>query len=168
MQDILFYTENSTKSQVYLDQEIDEPDYALLNLSVLNIDPYVTSYVCLLAPRFEEHLIIGDLAEQIFPLMKNISVSFGWQLEFLDIKPDYLHWAMSVRITTYPVQFMKIIRRETSRFIFEDFPRMKDKNMSNDFWAPLYIVSVGQTPFPHGAIQSFLKQIRVQQGLQKP
>lgn len=167
MQDIHFI-DNPTDTQVYLGHESDELDYGQSNIVALNGDPYTTTYVCLLAPKFEEHLIKGDLSEQVFSLMKDISISFGWQLKLIDIKPQYLHWVMTVRITTYPAHFIKVIRRETSRAIFENFPRIKDKNLSNDFWAPWYFVSVGETPFPQSAIQTFLKQIRVQQGLQKP
>jgi REP element-mobilizing transposase RayT len=133
--------------------------------SYIENDPYVVSYVCLLAPRFEEHLLIGDLSDQIYIWMKDICISFGWQLRFIDIKPKYLHWIMSVSITTYPTQFMKIICRESSQKIFDDFPKFTHKNLSNEFWAQWYFVSVGEAPYSQSAIQSFLKQIRMQQGL---
>jgi REP element-mobilizing transposase RayT len=129
-------------------------------------DPYVTSYVCLLAPRFEEHLLVGDLTDQIYIWMKDICISFGWQLRFIDIRPKYLHWIMSVNLTTFPTQFMKIICRESSKKIFDDFPKFTHKNVSDEFWAPWYYVGVGEAPYSQSAIQSFVKQIRMQQGLQ--
>jgi putative transposase len=129
-------------------------------------DPYVTSYVCLLAPRFEEHSLIGDLSDQIYVWMKEICVSFGWQLRFIDVRPKYLHWIMAVSITTYPTQFMKIVCRESSRKIFDEFPKFKHKNVSDEFWAPWYYVGVGKAPYSQNAIQSYIKQIRMQQGLQ--
>ena len=73
---------------------------------------------------------------------------------------------MAVSITTYPTQFMKRVCKETSKRIFEDFPRFKDLNMSDEFWAPWYFVNVGQAPYSKDSIQSFIKQIRIQQGIQ--
>ena len=130
------------------------------------VDPYVTSYVCLLVPRFEEHVLSGDLAIQLHPWMKDICISFGWQLKFIDIKPNYLHWIMTVSINTYPIKFMKTICQESSKKIFGEFPKFAVKNVSNEFWAPWNFVGVGETPYPKDSIESFIKQIRMEQGLQ--
>ena len=129
------------------------------------IDPYITSFVCLLVPRFEEHSLTGDLSNELVIWMKDICISFGWQLKFIDIKPNYLHWIMTVSITSFPAQFMKIIRQETSQKIFENFPKFKRRNMSDEFWAPWYFVGVGEAPYSLSAIHSFIKQIRIEQGL---
>jgi len=136
-----------------------------VNIRSLSFDPYVTSYVCLLAPRFEEHLIIGDLSDWLSIWMKDICVSFGWQLPFIDIKPEYLHWVISVSINMPSIQFMKIIRRESSSKILDEFPRVKVKNMSKDFWAPWHFVRVGLAPYPQSTIRKILEEIRMQQGL---
>ena len=37
--------------------------------------------------------------------------------------------------------------------------------MSNEFWAPWYFVGVGQAPYSQNTIQSFIRQIRMEQGL---
>ena len=132
--------------------------------SLAQIDPYVTSYVCLLAPRFEEHLLVGDLSNQLHSWMNDICISFGWKLKFLNINPKYLHWIMAVSITDFPTRFMKTVRRESSKKIFEDFPRFSQKNMSNEFWAPWYFVGVGELPYSQDSIQNFIRQIRIEQG----
>ena len=134
--------------------------------SLLQADLYVTPYVCLLAPRFEEHLLTGDLADQLHVWMKDICISFGWKLKFIDINPNYLHWIIVVSITEYPIHFIKIIRKESSKRIFDDFPKFKQKNMSPEFWAPWFFVGVGEAPYSHNTIQTYLKQIRIEQGLQ--
>ena len=129
------------------------------------INPYVTSYVCLLAPRFEEHLLVGDLADQLHSWMNDICISFGWRLKFLDINPKYLHWIMAVSITEFPTRFIKTVRRESSKRIFEDFPKFGQRNMSNEFWAPWYFVGVGELPYSQEAIHNCMRQIRIEQGL---
>jgi REP element-mobilizing transposase RayT len=130
------------------------------------IDPYDTSYVCLLTPRFEEHLLIGDLSDLLYSWMKDICISFSWQLKLIDIQPKYLHWIMAVNFTTYPTQFMKIFCQESSKKIFDNFPKFQEKNMSEEFWAPRYFIGIGKAPFSQDSIKSFIKQIRMGQGLQ--
>lgn len=145
----------------------DEPEVAQANFgSLKETGPYVTSYVSLVVPRFKKHLLMGDLSDQLHIWMKDICISFGWQLQITDIRTDYLHWIMAVSITEYPTQFMTTFYRESSQKIFTEFPRLSHKNMSNEFWAPLYVVNVGQVPYAQDAIQSYIQQIRTQQGIQ--
>ncbi|HAW51126.1 MAG TPA: hypothetical protein DCX54_02185 [Flavobacteriales bacterium] len=152
------------QQELNIDNERNKDAQADLK-SLGQIDPYVTSYVCLLAPRFEEHLLIGDLADQLYGWMFDICISFGWKLKLLDVNPKYLHWIMAVSITEFPTHFMKIVRQETSKKIFEGFPRFSQKNMSNEFWAPWYFVGVGEVPYSQDSIQNFIRQIRIEQGL---
>ena len=159
----VFYIEEERQTNV-VDYE-NEESQPYISFSE-NIDPYVTSFVCLLVPRFEEHVLAGDLTDLLRVWIKDICISFGWQLKFIDVNPRYLHWIMTVSITTVPTQFMKTIRRETSNKIFDDFPRFKKRNMSNEFWAPWYFVGVGEVPYSQNTIRSFINQIRIEQGLQ--
>jgi REP element-mobilizing transposase RayT len=155
-----------SKEQTQPSNDVDEQENIQSDLDYLQQeDPYVTSYVCLLAPRFEEHLLMGDVSDQLYVWMRDICISFGWQLKFIDIKPKYLHWIMAVGITTYPTQFMKTVCKESSIKIFDDFPKFQRKNVSDEFWAPWYFVGVGQAPYSQDSIQSFIRQIRMEQGL---
>lgn len=130
-----------------------------------DIELYATSFVCLLVPRFEEHTLIGDLSENLHTWMKEVCISYGWNLKFIEISPNYLHWIMTVQINSSPVEFMNIVRRKTSKKIFEEFPRFLDMNISKKFWAAYYFVGVGEIPYSRSAIKSFIDQIRMQQGL---
>ena len=130
-----------------------------------DIEHYLTSFVCLLVPRFEEHALIGDLSDNLQTWMKEVCISFGWNLKFIEIAPNYLHWIMTVQINSSPVEFMNIVRRTTSKKIFDEFPRFLDMNMSKKFWASYYFVGVGEVPYSRSAIKSFIEQIRMQQGL---
>lgn len=156
--------ESDRKTQNNNDVDVQE-DVQVDRGFLKHVDPYVTSYVCLLAPRFEEHLIIGDLSDWLSIWMKDICISFGWHLKFIDIKPEYLHWIMSVSINSSPMQLMKIIRRETSSKILDEFPRIRIKNLSKDFWSPWQFVRVGQVPCHQSTIQEILEDIRKHQGL---
>lgn len=147
--------------------DFDEQEVAQASFgSLKETSPYVTSYVSLVVPRFKEHFLMGDLSDKLYIWMKDICISFSWQLQFIDIRPNYLHWIMAVSITAYPTQFMTTFYRVSSQKILTEFPRLSHKNMSNEFWAPAYVVNVGQAPYLQDAIKSFIQQIRTQQGIQ--
>ncbi len=110
------------------------------------------AYACLLIPRFNDHYL-------------DVCVSYGWRLDAITIRPGYLQWIMTVPFTENPARFMKLLRQQTSQKIFEDYPRFKRKNVSLDFWAPGFSVVHGSSPQSPEEINSFILQIRRQQGL---
>jgi hypothetical protein len=51
---------------------------------------YNLTYACMLVPRFSSHYITGDLADNLGEWLPNICIAFGWRLEFLAVRQEYL------------------------------------------------------------------------------
>ncbi|MBM4427179.1 MAG: hypothetical protein FJ031_08065 [Chloroflexi bacterium] len=127
---------------------------------------YHLTYACLLVPRFSSHYITGDLSEQLSEWLPNICIAFGWRLEFLAVRPEYLQWVVNVQPSTSPGYLMRIMRQQTSEKIFSDFPRFKKENPSGDFWAPGYLIMGGTQPHPPQLVRDYIRQTRQRQGLE--
>lgn len=126
---------------------------------------YNLDYACLLIPRFARHHLTGDLSEQIGKWVPEICVAFGWRLEYISIRPEYLQWIVNVPPATSPGYLMRILRQHTSEKIFADFPRYGKENPSGDFWAPGYLIMGGSQPPPAQLIKDFIAQTRQRQGI---
>ena len=129
---------------------------------------YNLDYACLLIPRFVHHHITGDLAEHMGEWVPQICIAFGWRLEYISVRPDYLQWIANVPPATSPSYLMRILRQHTSEKIFAEFPRLKKDNPSGDFWAPGYLIMGGAQPPPAQLIKDFLIQTRRRQGITQP
>jgi len=126
------------------------------------------NYACLLVPRFTAHYMTGDLADFMSEWMPNICIAFGWRLEFLAVRPDYLQWVVNVTPNTSPGYLMRIMRQQTSEKIFKEFPRLKRDNPSGDFWAPGYLIMGGLQPHPPQLVKDYIRQTRQRQGISQP
>jgi len=127
---------------------------------------YHLSYACLLVPRFSTHYITGDLSNRLeTEWLPNICIAFGWRLEYLAARPEYLQWVVNVQPNTSPGHLMRIIRQQSSDKIFAEFPRFKRENTSNDFWAPGYLIMGGAQPHPAQLVRDYINQTRRRQGL---
>jgi REP element-mobilizing transposase RayT len=126
---------------------------------------YNLDYACLLIPRFDHHYLTGALAERLPEWMQQICVAFGWRLEHLAIRPDYLQWVASVPPAVSPGHVMRIVRQHTSDHLFVEFPRYHKENPSGDFWAPGYLIMGGSQPHPQSLIKDFIAQTRQRQGI---
>jgi REP element-mobilizing transposase RayT len=129
---------------------------------------YHLTYACLLVPRFSSHYITGDLADHVSEWLPNICIAFGWRLEYLSVRPEYLQWVVNVQPNTSPGYLMRIMRQQTSEKIFSEFPRMKRENPSGDFWAPGYLIMGGTQPHPQQLVRDYIRQTRQRQGQEAP
>lgn len=134
-------------------------------LEPIHYDSYDLSYTCLLIPRFPSHQLKGDLAEYTQQWLQQICISFGWRLEFITVLPDYFQWMLHVAPSIPPGHFMQVIRTETSKLILSNFGHIRQENLSNDFWAPGYLVVLGTRPHPSEMIEQYIRLTRRQQGL---
>ena len=128
---------------------------------------YQLTYACLLVPRFTSHYLTGDIADRLSEWLPNICIAFGWRLEYLAVRPEYLQWVVNVSPATSPGYLMRIMRQQTSEKIFAEFPRLKKENPSGDFWAPGYLIMSGTQPHPPQLVKDYIKQIRTRQGTDK-
>jgi REP element-mobilizing transposase RayT/CheY-like chemotaxis protein len=129
---------------------------------------YNLTYACLLVPRFSSHYLTGDMADRLSEWLPQICIAFGWRLEYLAVRPEYVQWVLNVPPSTSPGYLMRIIRQQTSEKIFTDFTRLKKENPSGDFWAPGYLIMGGTQPHPPQLVKDYIKQTRTRQGYSQP
>jgi REP element-mobilizing transposase RayT/CheY-like chemotaxis protein len=129
---------------------------------------YNLTYACLLVPRFSSHYLTGDISDHLSEWLPNICIAFGWRLEYLAVRPEYVQWVVNVPPSTSPGYLMRIMRTQTSEKIFAEFTRMKKENPSGDFWAPGYLIMGGTQPHPPQLVKDYIKQPRERQGYSQP
>lgn len=129
---------------------------------------YNLTYACLLVPRFSSHYLTGDVSDRLSEWLPQICIAFGWRLEYLAVRPEYIQWVLNVPPATSPGYLMRIMRQQTSEKIFTEFTRMKKENPSGDFWAPGYLIMGGTQPHPPQLVKDYIKQTRTRQGYSQP
>lgn len=129
---------------------------------------YHLPYACLLLPRFTSHYLTGDIADRLSEWLPNICIAYGWRLEYLAVRPEYIQWVVNVPPVTAPGYLMRIMRQQTSEKIFLEFTKLKKENPSGDYWAPGYLIMGGTQPHPPQLVKDYIKQTRQRQGIEKP
>jgi REP element-mobilizing transposase RayT/DNA-binding NarL/FixJ family response regulator len=136
-------------------------------LQVLN-SPYGIfdiTYSFILIPRLPNHYLTGGLSVTLGEWMRQLSLAYGWRLEHLAIRPEYLFWISRVPPNTSAASLVNAIRQQTSQHIFLEFPLLAQENPSGDFWAPTYLALASAQPPPVNMLKEFIEQTRRQQGV---
>jgi REP element-mobilizing transposase RayT len=136
-----------------------------VRLEPLSSRDYDLSYACLLIPRSSQHMLTGQVTDFLDNTIKQTCEFFGWRLNFLQIRPEYVQWVVSAPPATPPSRCIHTIREQTSKGILDKFREFTDKNQGKDFWAPGYLVLVSATPHPPEVIDQFVRLTRQQQAL---
>lgn len=135
--------------------QLSELDPAAPGLSYL-------AYTCILLPRFQEHFLTGELALQLGQWLPELCIAFGWRLEGIAIRPDYLQWTLRVPPAISPGGLVRTLRQQTSLRVFQAFPHLK--NPAEDFWAPGYLILSGAQPPAADLLHDYMEQTRRRQG----
>lgn len=128
-----------------------------------SVYPQLT-YACVLLPRLPQHHLIGDLATFLNRCVVQVCKAFGWQLEHLSVRPNYLHWVTVIPPGTSPGHMVRIMRDHASHRIFTQFPQLSRENASGDFWAMGYLIVNGKYPLSHHLVEDFITKTRLRQG----
>lgn len=127
-----------------------------------------STYICILIPNSRQHLLTGQLADKLAVWVPELCSSFGWNLEGLAVRPEYLQWIVRVAPTVSPSGLVRIIRQNTSIRISSLSEKYQINNPEEDFWAPGYLMGRGnQPPAPH-LLQSYIERTRRNQGNASP
>jgi len=126
---------------------------------------YNLTYSCLLIPRFDSHQLTNEREIQIAECFKNIHTSKGWRLDVLKVRPEYLLWESNFPPNITPSKHIDIIRKETSKLMFENSPMLNKENPSGDYWAPGYLIIGGKNAISEQLVSAFLRQNRMKHGV---
>ena len=102
--------------------------------------PVVTDITFYLVPRLKRHFLVKEMPHELRRWIPEICEIYGWQLDALSVRPDYLKWTLRDFPETLVRKMLRIIRRETSQRIFEAFPNLQHGNPTEDFWSQSYLV----------------------------
>ena len=100
-------------------------------------------FTCLLIPRLEPESIPDDLLDFLEERTPLIFLSYGWRLNDILIKKDMMQWIAAIPPIIAPAFQIQTIRKETSKLIFENFPKISMNGLMKDFWVPGYLVAIG-------------------------
>jgi len=161
-------TEDTLQSPRYLEGMGQQSDQTSAEVKVEPVSPsmYNLTYACVLIPRFPYHHLTGEIAKRLADWITHLCVAFGWRLEHLSVRPEYVQWLVNVPPNTSPGYLMRTIRQHTSRRMFIDFPPTEEDNPSGDFWAPGYLILGNPQPPPPALVQEFITNTRNRQGLE--
>jgi hypothetical protein len=83
---------DETRPQTRIELPASDLSVGAAVLEPITAGMYHLAYACLLVPRLSTHYLTGDMADKLSEWMPIVCVAFGWRLEYLAVRPEYLQW----------------------------------------------------------------------------
>ncbi len=124
------------------------------------------NYTYVIIPRFQDHFLVAEISRLLSKKLPQLCIGFGWRLDRLAIRPQYLQCTLSAPASISPNKIIRMLRKETSQLIFAQQPEYETINPSHDFWAEGFILLSGYLAPSDEMLKDYLQQTRVKQGYQ--
>ena len=123
--------------------EAEKKENKVRRNSIISVGLSQLPFTCLLIPRLNPKFIPDDIIEYLAEKTPLIFLSYGWKLNDILINKDMMQWIAAIPPIISPAFQIKTIRKETSKLIFERFPKISMEGLMKDFWVPGYLVAIG-------------------------
>jgi REP element-mobilizing transposase RayT len=143
---------------------IDDTQPQLIDVNIQegeSSDVDVSDVTFYLVPRLDTHHLLGELSHKLRCWLPVICETYGWQLDLIAVRPDYLKWTLRDFPEPLIREMLTILRRKTSERIFRVFPELIKGNPTSDFWSPGYLVDMLNQDFSTQLLISHLSKSRL-------
>ena len=151
----------------FLDQEAAQPEEKV-QLEPINLaqqEPkYYLPFTAILLPRFPHHRLTGSLANKLENWLKDLCVAWGWRVDQIDLRSEFLRFTISLSPDIAPAQAVQHLANNLSSRILDAFPGLTDDLPSGQFWTKSYLLTAG-SDVGKERLALFIETTRKDQGL---
>ena len=105
---------------------------------------YDLKYHFVWVPKYRKHLLVGDVAEAVKEILREVAEAYGMEVDTLEVVDDHVHVFLSAPPRYAPARVMQIMKSISARELFARFPWLRRKLWGGELWGDGYFVrSVG-------------------------
>jgi len=101
---------------------------------------YRLAYHYVWVPRYRRKVLTGGVAQRLEELIREICAAWDWEVEALTVKEDHVHLFVSCPPRDAPARVMNVIKSNTARELYAEFPRLQKTHWGGKLWADGYYV----------------------------
>jgi CheY-like chemotaxis protein len=151
----------------FLEQETAQPEKTI-ELEPVNLvqqEPkYNLPFTAILLPRFPNHRLTGSLANQLENWLKDLCIAWGWRLDRIELRSEFLRFTVSLSPDIAPAQAVQNLANNLSSRILNAFPALTKDLPSGQFWTKSYLLTAG-SDVGKDRLAAFVETTRKEQGL---
>ena len=101
---------------------------------------YDIKYHLVWIPKYRKDILTKEIKNRIAELFKEIAIVYEFEIDTMEIMEDHVHLFLSAPPKYAPSKIVEILKSCSSKVIFKEYPRLKDRFWGGEFWSDGYFV----------------------------
>lgn len=101
---------------------------------------YALQYHIVWCVKYRKKLLYGDLERRLKEMLIEQSNVHGFQIVTMETDGDHVHMLIECSPQHFIPSIMKALKGNTARFLFKEFPSLKNELWGGHLWNPSYFV----------------------------
>jgi putative transposase len=101
---------------------------------------YNIAYHIVWCVKYRKPLLTGRVTKHLEDLLYQIARDNGFTIETIEIMPDHVHLFVRTTPNHLVASMVKVLKGVSARFLFKEFPELKEELWGGHLWNPSYYV----------------------------
>ena len=101
---------------------------------------YSIQYHIVWCTKYRKKVLTGNIANSLKNYLQSIADDYGFDITALEVMPDHVHMLVDCKPQFYPSDMVKIIKGNTARWLFMEYPQLKNELWGGHLWNPSYCI----------------------------
>lgn len=101
---------------------------------------YSIQYHIVWCTKYRKKVLSNGVDNRLKAYLKQIARDYDFKIAAMEVMPDHVHILVDCKPQFYPSDMVKILKGNTARWLFKDYPKLKESLWGGHLWNPSYCI----------------------------
>ena len=101
---------------------------------------YSIQYHIVWCTKYRKKVLINGIDVRLKAYLKQLASDYDFKITAMEVMPDHIHILVDCKPQFFPSDMIKILKGNTARCLFRDYPKLKESLWGGHLWNPSYCI----------------------------
>ena len=101
---------------------------------------YSIQYHIVWCTKYRKKVLINGIDVRLKAYLKQLAFDYDFKITAMEVMPDHIHILVDCKPQFFPSDMIKILKGNTARWLFRDYPKLKEFLFGGHLWNPSYCI----------------------------
>ena len=101
---------------------------------------YSIQYHIVWCTKYRKKVLINGIDVRLKAYLKQLAFDYDFKITAMEVMPDHIHILVDCKPQFFPSDMIKILKGNTARWLFRDYPKLKESLFGGHLWNPSYCI----------------------------